>query len=78
MNQTPKNFIETYIHFLILNQISDDVLGEHSVGLLDFGNLIGDISFIEFIYHQLWDKVDHSEKKVLNEVMKIYNVLKKD
>jgi hypothetical protein len=73
----PKILLETYIRFLILNEISYDILSEHHCALFDFGNIIGDIAFIEFIYHQLWDNVDDFEKKVLNDMMGMYNVVNK-
>ncbi len=71
-----KIVMEKYMEFLYLHQISGDVLMDSSVELFDFGNMIGDISFIEFIYHKLWDLIDDEQEKMnLNQLMKMYQVM---
>jgi hypothetical protein len=70
-----KIVMEKYMEFLFLNDISVDVLIESSGELLDFGNMIGDISFIQLIYHKLWDMIDAKERLNLNQLMKMYQVI---
>jgi hypothetical protein len=74
----PKIVIEKYIEFLFLHQISGDVLMDSSLSgeLLDFGNRIGDISFIQWIYHKLWDMIDDEQEKMnLNQLMEVYQIV---
>jgi hypothetical protein len=71
-----KIVMEKYMEFLFLDHISVDVLISHSVELLDFGNMIGDNCFIQWIYHKLWDLMDDEKEKMnLNQLMKMYQLI---
>lgn len=72
----PKILFEKYIEYLILQILPEDVLVNIS-DLIEFGNYIGDIEFVKYVYHHVWDMIEDSEKKVLNELMDMYHLTSK-
>jgi hypothetical protein len=69
----PKIFFEIYIEYLILQTLPEDTLVNISE-LIEFGNYIGDIEFVKYLYHHVWDKIEDSEKKILNDLMEMYHL----
>lgn len=69
----PKILFEIYIEYLILQILPEDILINISE-LIEFGNYIGDIEFVKYVYHHVWNKIEDSEKKVLNDLIEMYHL----